>query len=177
MTKTSPVSTQTGADGSLEKRVGTVGRVHPHVEVKVIDAARWMHTGDLAVMDDAGYLNIVGRIKDLVIRGGENIYPREVEEFLYGHPQIEDVQVIGVPDEKYGEELCAWIRVRGGAELTAEDIRAYCTGKIAHYKIPRYVRITTEFPMTVTGKIQKYKMREVSVSELGLQAASETRTA
>jgi len=215
MTETSPVSAQTRADEELERRVSTVGRVHPHVEVKVIDpetgrvlprgtpgemctrgysvmlgywddpertaevidAARWMHTGDLAVMDDAGYLNIVGRIKDLVIRGGENIYPREVEEFLYSHPQIEDVQVIGVPDEKYGEELCAWIRVRGGAELTAEDIRAYCTGKIAHYKIPRYVRLTTEFPMTVTGKIQKYKMRETSVSELGLQAASETRTA
>jgi fatty-acyl-CoA synthase len=215
MTETSPVSAQTRADEELERRVSTVGRVHPHVEVKVIDpetrrvlprgtpgemctrgysvmlgywddpertaevidAARWMHTGDLAVMDDAGYLNIVGRIKDLVIRGGENIYPREVEEFLYGHPQIEDVQVIGVPDEKYGEELCAWIRVRGGAELTAEDIRAYCTGKIAHYKIPRYVRLTTEFPMTVTGKIQKYKMRETSISELGLQAASETRTA
>jgi fatty-acyl-CoA synthase len=215
MTETSPVSAQTRADEELERRVSTVGRVHPHVEVKVIDpetgrvlprgtpgemctrgysvmlgywddpertaevidAARWMHTGDLAVMDEAGYLNIVGRIKDLVIRGGENIYPREVEEFLYGHPQIEDVQVIGVPDEKYGEELCAWIRVRGGAELTAEDIRAYCTGKIAHYKIPRYVRLTTEFPMTVTGKIQKYRMRETSVSELGLQAASETRTA
>jgi fatty-acyl-CoA synthase len=215
MTETSPVSAQTRADEELERRVSTVGRVHPHVEVKVIDpetgrvlprgtpgemctrgysvmlgywddpertaevidAARWMHTGDLAVMDDAGYLNIVGRIKDLVIRGGENIYPREVEEFLYGHPQIEDVQVIGVPDEKYGEELCAWIRVRGGAELTAEDIRAYCTGKIAHYKIPRYVRLTTEFPMTVTGKIQKYKMRETSISELGLQAASETETA
>jgi fatty-acyl-CoA synthase len=215
MTETSPVSAQTRADEELERRVSTVGRVHPHVEVKVIDpetgrvlprgtpgemctrgysvmlgywddpertaevidAARWMHTGDLAVMDDAGYLNIVGRIKDLVIRGGENIYPREVEEFLYGHPQIEDVQVVGVPDEKYGEELCAWIRVRGGAELTAGDIRAYCTGKIAHYKIPRYVRLTTEFPMTVTGKIQKYKMRETSISELGLQAASETRTA
>ena len=215
MTETSPVSAQTRADEELERRVSTVGRVHPHVEVKVIDpetgrvlprgtpgemctrgysvmlgywddqertaevidAARWMHTGDLAVMDEAGYLNIVGRIKDLVIRGGENIYPREVEEFLYGHPQIEDVQVIGVPDVKYGEELCAWIRVRGDAELTAEDIRAYCTGKIAHYKIPRYVRLTTEFPMTVTGKVQKYKMRETSVSELGLEAASETRTA
>jgi fatty-acyl-CoA synthase len=195
--------------------VSTVGRVHPHVEVKVIDpetgrvlprgtpgemctrgysvmlgywddrertaevidAARWMHTGDLAVMDEAGYLNIVGRIKDLVIRGGENIYPREVEEFLYGHPQIEDVQVIGVPDEKYGEELCAWIRVRGDAVLTAQDIRAYCTGKIAHYKIPRYVRLTSEFPMTVTGKIQKYKMRDTSISELGLEAASGTATA
>jgi fatty-acyl-CoA synthase len=215
MTETSPVSAQTRADEELERRVSTVGRVHPHLEVKiihretgrvlprgtpgemctrgysvmlgywddpeqtaeVIDAARWMHTGDLAVMDEAGYLNIVGRIKDLVIRGGENIYPREVEEFLHGHPQIEDVQVTGVPDEKYGEELCAWIRVRGGAELTAEDIRAYCTGKIAHFKIPRYVRLTTEFPMTVTGKIQKYKMRETSISELGLQAASETRMA
>jgi fatty-acyl-CoA synthase len=209
------VSAQTRADEELERRVSTVGRVHPHVEVKVIDpetgrvlprgtpgemctrgysvmlgywddpeqtaevidAARWMHTGDLAVMDEAGYLNIVGRIKDLVIRGGENIYPREVEEFLHGHPQIEDVQVTGVPDEKYGEELCAWIRVRGGAELTAEDIRAYCTGKIAHFKIPRYVRLTTEFPMTVTGKVQKFRMREVSVEELGLQTASETETA
>jgi fatty-acyl-CoA synthase len=215
MTETSPVSAQTRADEELERRVSTVGRVHPHVEVKVIDpetgrvlprgtpgemctrgysvmlgywddqertaevidAARWMHTGDLAVMDEAGYLNIVGRIKDLVIRGGENIYPREVEEFLYSHPQIEDVQVIGVPDVRYGEELCAWIRVRGDAELTADDVRAYCTGKIAHYKIPRYVRLTTEFPMTVTGKIQKYKMRETSISELGLEAASETRTA
>ncbi|HEX6854437.1 MAG TPA: AMP-binding protein [Streptosporangiaceae bacterium] len=215
MTETSPVSAQTRADEELERRVSTVGRVHPHVEVKVIDpktgrvlprgmpgemctrgysvmlgywdepertaevidAARWMHTGDLAVMDEAGYLNIVGRIKDLVIRGGENIYPREVEEFLYGHPQIEVVQVVGVPDEKYGEELCAWIQVRGGAELTAGDIRAYCTGKIAHYKIPRYVRLTTEFPMTVTGKVQKFRMREVSVEELGLQAASETETA
>ena len=215
MTETSPVSAQTRADEELERRVSTVGRVHPHLEVKiihqatgrvlprgtpgemctrgysvmlgywddpeqtaeVIDAARWMHTGDLAVMDEAGYLNIVGRIKDLVIRGGENIYPREVEEFLHGHPQIEDVQVTGVPDEKYGEELCAWIRVRGGAELTAGDIRAYCTGKIAHYKIPRYVRLTTEFPMTVTGKVQKFRMREVSVEELGLQAASETETA
>jgi fatty-acyl-CoA synthase len=215
MTETSPVSAQTRADEELERRVSTVGRVHPHLEVKVIhretgrvlprgtpgemctrgysvmlgywddpeqtaeciDAARWMHTGDLAVMDEAGYLNIVGRIKDLVIRGGENIYPREVEEFLHGHPQIEDVQVTGVPDEKYGEELCAWIRVRGGAELTAEDIRAYCTGKIAHFKIPRYVRLTTEFPMTVTGKVQKFRMREVSVEELGLQTASETETA
>jgi fatty-acyl-CoA synthase len=215
MTETAPVSTQTAAGDDINRRVSTVGRAHPHVQIKVVDPATgevvprgvpgeqctrgysvmlgywdderatreaidadgWMHTGDLAVMDDAGYLNIVGRIKDLVIRGGENIYPREVEEFLYGHPQIEDVQVIGVPDEKYGEELCAWIRVRGGAELTAGDIRAYCTGKIAHYKIPRYVRLTTEFPMTVTGKIQKYKMRETSISELGLQTASETRTA
>ncbi len=215
MTETSPVSAQTRADDDMERRVSTVGRVHPHVEVKVIDpdsglvlprgvpgemctrgysvmlgywnepgktadvidAARWMHTGDLAVMDAAGYLNIVGRIKDMVIRGGENIYPREVEEFLYGHPLIEDVQVIGVPDVKYGEELCAWVRLRAGAELTDRDIREYCTGKIAHYKIPRYVRFTAEFPMTVTGKVQKFKMREVSIGELGLQAASETKTA
>jgi fatty-acyl-CoA synthase len=136
-----------------------------------------MHTGDLAVMDEAGYLNIVGRIKDLVIRGGENIYPREVEEFLYTHPEIEDVQVIGVPDVNYGEELCAWIKLRPGAELTAEQVREFCAGKIAHYKIPRYVRVTPEFPMTVTGKVQKFKMRETSVAELGLAAASRTPTA
>jgi fatty-acyl-CoA synthase len=215
MTETSPVSTQTTADDELDRRVSTVGRVHPYVEVKVIDpgtglvlprgtagelctrgysvmlgywaepektaevidAARWMHTGDLAVMDAAGYLNIVGRIKDLVIRGGENVYPREVEEFLYTHPAIEDVQVIGVPDEKYGEELCAWVKLRPGAGLTAGELRAYCTGKIAHYKIPRYVRVTTEFPMTVTGKVQKFKMRETSISELGLAAAADITTA
>jgi fatty-acyl-CoA synthase len=207
MTETSPVSTQTTADDDTDRRVSTVGRVHPHLEVKVIDpetgvvlprgsrgelctrgysvmlgywndpertaeaidAGRWMHTGDLAVMDDAGYLNIVGRIKDMVIRGGENIYPREVEEFLYSHPSIEDVQVIGVPDVKYGEELCAWVRLRPGSELTAEQVREFCTGKIAHYKIPRYVRVTDSFPMTVTGKVQKFKMRETSVAELGLQ--------
>jgi fatty-acyl-CoA synthase len=215
MTETSPVSAQTRADEDMERRVSTVGRVHPHVEVKIIDpetglvlprgqagemctrgysvmlgywdepaktadaidAARWMHTGDLAVMDEEGYLNIVGRIKDMVIRGGENIYPREVEEFLYAHPQIEDVQVIGVPDEKYGEELCAWIQLRSGSELSAEEVKAYCTGKIAHYKVPRYVRFTDAFPMTVTGKVQKFKMREVSIEELGLQAASKTATA
>ncbi len=215
MTETSPVSAQTTADDDMERRVATVGRVHPYVEVKIIDpetglvrprgepgemctrgysvmlgywnepektaeaidASRWMHTGDLAVMDAAGYLNIVGRIKDMVIRGGENVYPREVEEFLYSHPEIEDVQVIGVPDEKYGEELCAWVRLRPGSELTVEDVRAYCTGKIAHFKVPRYVRFTGEFPMTVTGKVQKFKMRETSVAELGLQAASQTRTA
>jgi fatty-acyl-CoA synthase len=215
MTETSPVSAQTTADDDMERRVSTVGRVHPHVEVKIInpenglvlprgepgemctrgysvmlgywdepertaeaiDAGRWMHTGDLAEMDDAGYLNIVGRIKDMVIRGGENVYPREVEEFLYTHPSIEDVQVIGVPDEKYGEELCAWVKLRPGAELTGDDVRAFCVGKIAHYKVPRYVRFTEEFPMTVTGKVQKFKMRETSVSELGLEAASQTRTA
>jgi fatty-acyl-CoA synthase len=215
MTETSPVSCQTKADEDMERRVSTVGRVHPHVEVKVIDpdtglvlprgtpgemctrgysvmlgywdepektaevidAARWMHTGDLAVMDEAGYLNIVGRIKDMVIRGGENVYPTEVEEFLYTHPLIEDVQVIGVPDERYGEELCAWVRVRADGELTVEEIRAYCTGRIAHYKIPKYVRFTTEFPMTITGKVQKFKMREASITELGLEAASRTQTA
>jgi fatty-acyl-CoA synthase len=215
MTETSPVSTQTTADDDMDRRVSTVGRVHPHVEIKVtdpetgrvvprgtpgelctrgysvmlgywdepgktaeaIDAARWMHTGDLAVMDEAGYLNIVGRIKDLVIRGGENIYPREIEEFLYGHPAIEEVQVIGVPDLKYGEELCAWIRLRPGTELDAAAVRQYCQGKIAHYKIPRYVRFTSEFPMTVTGKIQKFKMRETSITELDLAAASDVRTA
>jgi fatty-acyl-CoA synthase len=215
MTETSPVSTQTTADDDMERRVSTVGRVGPHLEVKVIDpetglvlprgasgelctrgysvmlgywnepektaeaidAARWMHTGDLAVMDDAGYLNIVGRIKDLVIRGGENVYPREVEEFLYRHEAIEDVQVIGVPDARYGEELCAWVKLRPGAELSAEQVREFCQGQIAHYKIPRYVRFTDAFPMTVTGKVQKFKMRETSVTELGLEAASRETTA
>jgi len=215
MTETSPVSTQTGTDDDMERRVSTVGRVHPHVEIKVIDpetglvlprgrhgelctrgysvmlgywnepdktaeaidAGRWMHTGDLAVMDEAGYLNIVGRIKDMVIRGGENIYPREVEEFLYTHPDIEDVQVIGVPDARYGEELCAWVKVKPGCTLSAEQVRGFCTGKIAHYKIPRYVRVTDEFPMTVTGKVQKFKMRETSITELGLTGAAATRTA
>ncbi len=207
MTETSPVSTQTRADDSLDRRVSTVGRVGPHLEVKVvdpvtgatvprgtpgelctrgysvmlgyweqpdktaeaIDAAHWMHTGDLAVMDDDGYLAITGRIKDMVIRGGENIYPREIEEFLYTHPDILDAQVIGVPDATYGEELMAWVRLRpGAAELTAESLRAYCTGQLAHYKIPRYVRIVEEFPMTVTGKVRKVEMRERSVELLGL---------
>jgi fatty-acyl-CoA synthase len=215
MTETSPVSTQTTADDDMERRVSTVGRVHPHVEVKIIDpetgrlmprgtpgelctrgysvmlgywddeeqtrgaidAARWMHTGDLAVMDDAGYLNIAGRIKDMVIRGGENIYPREIEEFLYAHPAIEDVQVIGVPDAKYGEELCAWVRLQPGATLSLEELREFCSGKIAHYKVPRYLRITGEFPMTISGKVQKYKMREVSVVELDLGEAAGTQTA
>jgi fatty-acyl-CoA synthase len=149
----------------------------PEKTAEAIDSARWMHTGDLAVMDGAGYLNIVGRIKDMVIRGGENIYPREVEEFLYGHPAIEDVQVIGVPDVKYGEELCAWIRLRPGQEIGADEVREYCRGKIAHYKIPRYVRFTQDFPMTVTGKVQKFKMRETSISELGLEEADRTTTA
>jgi fatty-acyl-CoA synthase len=215
MTETSPVSTQTQADDDTDRRVSTVGRVHPHVEIKIIDpetgqvvprgtpgelctrgysvmlgywadeeqtrgaidAARWMHTGDLAIMDDAGYLNIAGRIKDMVIRGGENVYPREVEEFLYSHPAIEEVHVIGVPDARYGEELCAWVKLRPGAELSLEELRQFCTGKIAHYKIPRYLRITGEFPMTVTGKVQKFKMREVSVTELGLGDAASVQTA
>jgi fatty-acyl-CoA synthase len=208
MTETSPVSTQTRADDDLDRRVSTVGQVHPHVEVKVVDPvtglvvprgtpgelctraysvmlgyweelektaealdpAGWMHTGDLAVMDDGSYLNIVGRIKDLVIRGGENVYPREVEEFLYTHPDVVDAQVIGVPDERYGEELMAWLRLRPGAEpLAADAVRAFCTGKLAHYKIPRYVRVVDEFPMTVTGKVRKVQMREESVQLLGLQ--------
>jgi fatty-acyl-CoA synthase len=207
MTETSPVSTQTRVDDSLDRRVSTVGRVGPHLEVKVvdpatgatvprgtpgelctrgysvmlgyweqpdktaeaIDAAHWMHTGDLAVMDEDGYLAITGRIKDMVIRGGENIYPREIEEFLYTHPDILDAQVIGVPDAKYGEELMAWIRLRPGAQdLTAESLREFCGGQLAHYKIPRYVRIVDEFPMTVTGKVRKVEMRERSVEILGL---------
>ncbi|HYI56853.1 MAG TPA: AMP-binding protein [Microlunatus sp.] len=211
MTETSPVSTQTSADDDLDRRTSTVGRVHPHLEVKiidpssgltvprgelgelctrgysvmlgywnepaktaeVIDGARWMHTGDLAVMDEAGYLNIVGRIKDMVIRGGENIYPREIEEFLHTHPDVVDAQVIGVPDERFGEELMAWIQLRPDAEpITAESLRTYCTGRIAHYKIPRYVKLVDQFPMTVTGKIRKVQMRAQSVSELGLERAA-----
>ncbi len=207
MTETSPVSTQTRADDDLDRRTATIGRVHPHVEIKVvdpttgetvergepgefctrgysvmlgywqdpdktaeaIDADGWMHTGDLAVMREDGYATIVGRIKDMVIRGGENIYPREIEEFLYTHPDVEDVQVVGVPDEKYGEELCAWIRLRPGAEpLDAAGVREFATGKLAHYKIPRYVLVVEEFPMTVTGKIRKVQMREESAKALGL---------
>ncbi|WIX81522.1 AMP-binding protein [Amycolatopsis carbonis] len=216
MTETSPVSTQTRADDSVERRVSTVGRVGPHLESKVvdpetgltvprgvpgelctrgysvmlgyweqpdktaeaIDAARWMHTGDLAVMDDAGYLNITGRIKDMVIRGGENVYPREIEEFLYTHPDILDAQVIGVPDVKYGEELMAWIQMREGAQpLTAEAVREFSQGKLAHYKIPRYVHIVDGFPMTVTGKVRKVEMREESVTLLGLEAAASAKHA
>ena len=205
MTETSPVSFQSAVDDPIERRVGTVGRIHPHVEVKIIDEAgriappgtpgelctrgysvmqrywndpdqtadaidsgRWMHTGDLATLDTEGYCNIVGRIKDMVIRGGENIYPREIEEFLYRHPKIQDVQVIGVPDRKYGEELCAWVKLKPGEEASAEDIRRFCEGQIAHYKIPRYVRFVDGFPMTVTGKIQKYLMREQMLRELGV---------
>lgn len=215
MTETSPVSTQTAIDDPLEKRVGSVGKVHPHIEVKIIDpatgeivprgtpgelctrgysvmlgywnneeatrqaidAARWMHTGDLATMDDEGYVNIVGRIKDMIIRGGENIYPREVEEFLYTHPAVADVQVIGVPDERYGEEVMAWVKLREGAQVTGEELAAYCRGRIATYKIPRYWKFTDTFPMTVTGKIQKFRMREQAIEELGLHGAAAVRTA
>jgi fatty-acyl-CoA synthase len=219
MTETSPVSTQTGADDPLDKRVGTVGRIHPHVEIKVVDPetgrivereqpgelctrgysvmlgywpthpepektdddpvdrARWMHSGDLAVMDEEGYLRIVGRIKDMVIRGGENLYPREVEEFLYGHPDVADVQVVGVPDQRYGEELMAWIVPRGDASIDRDAIAAYCDGKIARHKVPRYVATVDEFPMTVTGKVQKFKLREMAIEQLGLEEAAAIETA
>jgi fatty-acyl-CoA synthase len=146
----------------------------PEKTAQVLDAEGWMHTGDLAVMDDAGYLNIVGRIKDLVIRGGENVYPREVEEFLYGHPAVDDVQVVGVPDPRYGEELCAWVRLKPGETLTEDALREYCAGRLAHYKVPRYLVVTDDFPMTVTGKVQKFKMREASIERLGLSAAATT---
>jgi fatty-acyl-CoA synthase len=212
MTETSPVSTQTLADDDLERRTGTVGRVHPHVEIRVadpetgrtlprgetgefqtrgysvmlgywdepektaeaIDAARWMHTGDLATMDDAGYVKIVGRIKDMVIRGGENIYPREVEEFLIEQPAVADVQVVGVPDDRYGEELAAFVCLYDGATATEDELRECCRGRIAHYKVPRYVILVDEFPMTVTGKVQKFKLREQAIEQLGL---SEVATA
>jgi fatty-acyl-CoA synthase len=207
MTETSPVSTQSRTDDPLEKRVSTVGSIHPHAEIKVIDPetgavlprgqqgelctrgycvmlgywnhpeataeaideAGWMHTGDLGTMDDEGYLKITGRIKDMIIRGGENIYPREIEEFLYTHPQIEDAQVIGVPSDKYGEEVMAWIKTKGGEAVADEDLRSFCKGEIATFKIPRYFKLVDEFPMTVTGKIQKYRMREIAIEELGLK--------
>jgi fatty-acyl-CoA synthase len=149
----------------------------PARTAEAIDAAGWMHTGDLATMDADGYLNIVGRIKDLIIRGGENVYPREVEEFLYTHPDIADVQVIGVPDERYGEEIMAWVQLRAGASLTTEEVRAFCQGTIAHFKVPRYVHIVDEFPMTVTGKVQKFKMREDAIELLGLTEAASVGTA
>jgi len=214
MTETSPVSTQTRVDDSVERRVSTVGRVGPHLEVKVVapssgvtvpcgepgelctrgysvmlgyweqpaetaaavDSAGWMHTGDLAVMDSDGYVSITGRIKDMVIRGGENVYPREIEEFLYTHPDILDAQVIGVPDPVYGEELMAWVRLRpGSAGLSADDLRSFCSGQLAHYKIPRYVHVVDEFPMTVTGKVRKVEMRERALEILGLSSpGSET---
>ena len=212
MTETSPVSLQSAVDDSLELRVSTVGRVQPHLEVKIvdpatgrivprgqpgelctrgysvmlgywddadrtgeaIDAAGWMHTGDLATMNEAGYGNIVGRIKDMVIRGGENIYPREIEEFLYRHPAVQDVQVIGVPDARYGEELAAWIVLKPGTALTAAEVQAFCRGQIAHYKVPRHVRFVEAFPTTVTGKVQKFLMRETMIADLHL---TEARTA
>ena len=206
MTETSPVSFQSSTNDPLDRRVSTVGRVQPHVEVKIIDIegrivprgqpgelltrgysvmlgywddatktseaidrAGWMHTGDLAVIDDGGYCNIVGRLKDMVIRGGENIYPREIEEFLYRHPKIQDVQVVGVPDHKYGEELCAWIILKSGQSCTEQEIRDYCQGQIAHYKVPRYLRFVDNFPMTITGKIQKFMIRQQMKQELKLQ--------
>jgi fatty-acyl-CoA synthase len=206
MTETSPVSFQSSTADPVERRVSTVGRIHPHLEVKIVDAegrivprgvpgelctrgysvmsgywddeertravidpARWMHTGDLATIDDEGFCNIVGRIKDMVIRGGENVYPREVEEYLYRHPAVHDVQVFGVPDERYGEELCAWVKLRPGASLTEAELQAFCRGQISHQKIPRYVRFVDEFPMTVTGKMQKFLMREAMERELGLR--------
>ncbi|MDA0234924.1 MAG: AMP-binding protein [Proteobacteria bacterium] len=208
MTETSPVSFQSGTDDPIDRRVSTVGRIQPHLEVKIvdnegrivprgqsgelctrgysvmlgywddeartkeaIDAGGWMHTGDLAVIDDEGYCNIVGRIKDMVIRGGENIYPREIEEFLYAHPKVLDVQVVGIPDQKFGEELCAWIIPREGERLTEDEVREYCKGQIAHYKIPRYIRFVDSFPMTVTGKIQKFLIRQRMKEELGLDEA------
>jgi fatty-acyl-CoA synthase len=215
MTETSPVSTQSLTDDPLDKRVATVGRVHPHVEVKIvdpesglivprgapgelctrgysvmlgywqndeatqkaIDRARWMHTGDLATMDEGGYVKIVGRIKDMIIRGGENVYPREVEEFLYTHPAVSDVQIIGIPSEKYGEEVMAWVKLKPGVQCDGAALEAHCKGKIATFKIPRYWKFVDGFPMTVTGKIQKFKMREASVQELGLQKAAAVKTA
>jgi fatty-acyl-CoA synthase len=212
MTETSPVSTQTTRDAPIDKQVGTVGQVHPHLEIKIIDPetgrtlprdapgelctrgysvmlgywddpeatraaideARWMHTGDLATMDEEGYVNIVGRIKDMIIRGGENIYPREIEEFLYTHPDIADVQVVGVPDERYGEQVCAWVIPKSGSTLSTEGVRDFCQGQISHFKIPRNVRIVDAFPMTVTGKIRKFKMRELEIAERGLSSVEAT---
>jgi fatty-acyl-CoA synthase len=215
MTETSPVSTQSAWNDPLERRVSTVGRVHPHVEIKIvdpdsgavvargvpgelctrgysvmigywgdeeatrnaIDAAGWMHTGDLATADEEGYVNIVGRIKDMIIRGGENVYPREVEEFLYTHASVEDVQVIGVPSEQYGEDVMAWVKVRPGHTLTGGDLAAFCRGRIATFKIPRFWKFVDEFPTTVTGKVQKFRLREAAIAELGLQRASAQQTA
>jgi fatty-acyl-CoA synthase len=215
MTETSPVSFQTAPDDPVDKRVATVGRIHPHVEAKVvdpdngrivargtpgelctrgylvmlgywdnqeataeaIDRAGWMHTGDLATLDADGYANVVGRIKDMVIRGGENVYPREVEEFLYQHPAVSDVQVVGVPDPRYGEELCAWVRLKEGHSVDGEELRGWCRGKIATFKIPRYWKFVDSFPMTVTGKVQKFKMRETSIAEERLEDAAQIETA
>ena len=205
MTETSPASFQSAVDDPLERRVSTVGRVHPHVEVKIVDLhnrivprgtagelltrgysvmqgywddpeqtakavdeAGWMHTGDLATIDDEGYCNIVGRLKDMVIRGGENIYPREIEEFLFRHPKIEAAQVFGIPDPKFGEELCAWIKVRAGERLSADEVLGYCEDQIARYKVPRHIRFVDDYPMTVTGKVQKFAMRQAMMQELGV---------
>lgn len=209
MTETSPVSFQSSVDDPLERRVATVGRIHPHVEVKIVgergetlrpgakgelctrgysvmrgywdepektaeavDSAGWMHTGDLAVLDEAGYCNIVGRVKDMVIRGGENLFPREIEEYLFRHPGVQDVQVFGIPDAKYGEELCAWIVVKPGQKVSEADIRGFCQGQIAHQKIPRYIRFVDSFPVTATGKAQKFVMRKAMIDELGLKEAA-----
>ena len=206
MTETSPVSFQSSTSDPVDRRVSTVGRIQPHIEVKIvdpngqivprgmsgelltrgysvmlgywddeartresIDAARWMHTGDLATIDDEGYCNIVGRIKDMIIRGGENVYPREIEEYLYKHPKIQDVQIFGVPDDHYGEEICAYIKLRPGVEATSQEIIEFCRGQIAHYKVPRYFKFVDQFPMTVTGKVQKFVMRDEAVVELGLK--------
>jgi fatty-acyl-CoA synthase len=203
MTETGPVSFQTHVNDDLERRVHTVGRVLPHIEIKVvdndnrivtrgtagelktrgycvmpgywndpdrtaqaIDGAHWIASGDIATIDDAGYCQIVGRVKDMLIRGGENIYPREIEEFLYTHPKVEEVEVIGVPDPKYGEEVCAWIKLREGEQATAEDIRGFCEGRIAHFKIPRYIKFVDAFPLTATGKVQKFVMRDLMKEEL-----------
>jgi fatty-acyl-CoA synthase len=211
MTETSPVSFQSSTDDPFDRRVSTVGRVHPHVQVRIVDAEGrcvprgmqgeihtrgysvmkgywqdpektrevldaegWMHTGDLGLIDEQGYGNVTGRLKDMVIRGGENVYPREVEEYLYGHAKVQAVQVCGVPDVKFGEELCAWIQLKPGVSATEDEIREFCRGRIAHYKIPRYIRFVSEFPMTITGKIQKFVMREHMMKELGL---SEQKTA
>jgi fatty-acyl-CoA synthase len=211
MTETSPVSFQSSRDDPIERRVSTIGRIHPHVEVKIvdaegrtvprgvkgelctrgysvmlgywndaertreaIDAAGWMHTGDLAIIDAEGYCNIVGRVKDMIIRGGENVYPREIEEFLYRHPDIQDVAVFGVPDQRFGEQVAAWVKLKPGANASADDIKAFCQGQIAHYKIPFHIRFVDGFPMTVTGKIQKFVMRDTMVEELDIEI---TRTA
>jgi len=215
MTETSPVCTQTKMGTPLEKQISTVGQVHPHLEIKIIDqqtgqivpigtpgelctrgysvmlgywnneeqtktsidSARWMHTEDLATMDEEGYINIVGRIKDIIIRGGENIYPKEIEEFLFTHPKVSDVQVIGVPDAKYGEVVMAWIKLKEGAEASTEELTEFCKDKIAHFKVPKYFRFTADFPMTVTGKIRKIEMRQISIKEMNLDAANNIKTA
>ncbi len=215
MTETSPISTQSAVDDPLERRVSTVGRVQPHVEIKIVDpatghivprgtagefctrgysvmigywnneaatnasldAAGWMHSGDLATMDEAGYVNIVGRIKDMIIRGGENIYPREIEEFLHTHPAVSEAQVIGIPSLKYGEEVMAWVKLKPGAQLSEPDLQRFCAGKIATYKVPRHWKFVDAFPLTVTGKVQKFKMRELAVEELKLDAAARQKTA